>query len=193
MPILTQQAFRYELAPTAAQEEFLTSCAGASRFWFNQGLALVKARLDERATGLAVSVPWSYKSLCSEIEMERRAELAPWQDEATPVPTLTLEDYEGALIGVADLAPYSRQAQQLLSRLLPSFYWSLPLYTSASGMPYYDLLQDFVASARGEVDPASAQVCATALRTLLAGYPSAVGAHALAAWTAALGAAGLRS
>ena len=80
MPNLTQQAFRFELAPTAAQEEFLTSCAGASRFWFNQGLALVKARLDERATGLDVSVPWSYKSLCSVIEKEHRAELAPWQD-----------------------------------------------------------------------------------------------------------------
>ena len=78
---LTQQAFRYELALAAAQEEFLTSCAGASRFWFNQGLALVKARLDERAAGLDVSVPWSYKSLCSEIERERRAELAPWQGE----------------------------------------------------------------------------------------------------------------
>ena len=81
MAILAQQAFRYELAPTAAQEEFLASCAGASRFWFNQGLALVKARLDERTAGLDVSVPWSYKSLCSVIEKERRAELAPWQGE----------------------------------------------------------------------------------------------------------------
>jgi len=109
----------------------------------------------------------------------------------TPTPTLTLEDYEGALIGVADLAPYSQQAQQLLSTLLPSFYWSLPLYTSASGMPYYDLFQDFVAGARGEIDPASAQTCAAALRTLLAGYPSPAGARALASWTAALGALGL--
>jgi Helix-turn-helix domain len=33
---LTQQAFRIALAPTRAQEEFLSSCAGASRFWFNQ-------------------------------------------------------------------------------------------------------------------------------------------------------------
>jgi putative transposase len=63
------------------QEEFLASCAGASRFWFNQGLALVKQRLDERDAGLDVSLPWSYKSLCAEIEKERRAELAPWQGE----------------------------------------------------------------------------------------------------------------
>ena len=79
MPNLIQQAFRYELAPTAVQEEFLASCAGASRFWFNQGLALVKARLDERTAGLDVAVPWFYKALCSVIEKERRAELAPWQ------------------------------------------------------------------------------------------------------------------
>jgi transposase len=78
---LTQQAFRYELAPTAAQEAFLASCVGASRFWFNQGLVLVKARLEERSFGHDVTVPWSYKSLCSEIEKERRAALAPWQGE----------------------------------------------------------------------------------------------------------------
>ena len=57
------------------------SCAGASRFWFNQGLALVKTRLDERAAGRDVAIPWSYKALCSEIEKSRRAELAPWQAE----------------------------------------------------------------------------------------------------------------
>jgi putative transposase len=77
----TQQAFRYELAPTAAQEEFLMSCAGASRFWFNHGLALVKARLDERASGRDAFVPWSYRSLCSEIRKEHRAELALWQGD----------------------------------------------------------------------------------------------------------------
>ena len=52
VPNFTQQAFRYELAPTTAQAAFLASCTGASRFWFNQGLALVKARLDERAEGM---------------------------------------------------------------------------------------------------------------------------------------------
>ena len=109
----------------------------------------------------------------------------------TPTPTLTLEDYEGALIGVADLAPYSQQAQRLLSTLLPSFYWSLPLYTSPSGMPYYDLFQHFAGGARGEIDPTSAQTCAAALRTLLAGYPSPAAAGALATWTAALNALGL--
>jgi transposase len=81
VPNLTEQAFRFKLAPTTAQDEFLSSCAGASRFWFNQGLALVKARLDERSSGQHVVVPWSYEALCSEIEKRRRAELAPWQSE----------------------------------------------------------------------------------------------------------------
>jgi hypothetical protein len=41
-PAVIQQAFRFALAPTTVQAEFLEACCGASRFWFNQGLALVK-------------------------------------------------------------------------------------------------------------------------------------------------------
>ena len=76
-----KQAYRFALTPNAVQQEFLGSCVGASRFWFNQGLALVKGRLDLRAAGEEVSVPWSYKALCSELDREWRAELAPWQGE----------------------------------------------------------------------------------------------------------------
>jgi putative transposase len=63
------------------QEEFLRSCVAASRFWFNHGLALVKERLDRRARGEAVSVPWSYHALCSELDLAWRAAVAPWQRE----------------------------------------------------------------------------------------------------------------
>jgi hypothetical protein len=109
----------------------------------------------------------------------------------TSTPSPTLEDYESALIGVADLAAYSEQAQALLSTLLPSFYWSLALYTSPTGMPYDDLAQDFAPMAAGDIDPTSAQSCAAALSALLAGYPSTSGASALAAWTIALKTLGL--
>jgi putative transposase len=51
-----QQAYRFALDLTVEQEHFLTACAGASRFWFNQGLALVKQRLDERQAGGVVDV-----------------------------------------------------------------------------------------------------------------------------------------
>jgi putative transposase len=77
-----EQAYRFALAPTAEQEEFLSACAGASRFWFNQGLALVKQRLDERASGVDVDVPWSYKALCVAFRGDTvKDELAPWRDE----------------------------------------------------------------------------------------------------------------
>ena len=103
----------------------------------------------------------------------------------TATPTLTLEDYELALIGVADLAPHSTEAQTMLSGLMANFYWSLALYTSPSGRPYYDLSEHF-ARTRGATDVTSARFCLWGLRTLLAGYRSPRGETALATWTAAL-------
>jgi putative transposase len=77
-----EQAYRFALAPTAEQEAFLDACAGASRFWFNQGLALVKGRLDQRAVHEDVDVPWSYKSLCVAFRGDAiKDELAPWRSE----------------------------------------------------------------------------------------------------------------
>jgi putative transposase len=77
-----QQAFRFALDPTVEQEQFLAGCAGASRFWFNQGLALVKRRLGERAAGAGVDVPWSYMGLCVAFRGEAiKDELAPWRGE----------------------------------------------------------------------------------------------------------------
>jgi putative transposase len=78
---LIRQSYRFELAPTAKQASLLGSFAGASRFWFNQGLALVKERLDRRAAGdRTVDVPWSYKSLCSVIA-PLKDEICPWRRE----------------------------------------------------------------------------------------------------------------
>jgi transposase len=74
------QAYRFVLAPTEAQELFLTSCVGASRFWFNHGLALVKNRLNRRALGEDVRVPWSYKALCSEFA-PLKDQVCPWRAE----------------------------------------------------------------------------------------------------------------
>ena len=81
-PRVIQQAYRFALAPTPEQERFLDGCAGASRFWFNQGLALVKERLDQRAAGQDVDIPWSYKSLCVAFRGDAvKDELAPWRGE----------------------------------------------------------------------------------------------------------------
>jgi putative transposase len=77
---LIRQAYRFALDPSLEQEALLGSFAGASRFWFNQGLALVKERLDARARGEDVRVPWSYKQLCSEFRGDAiKDELAPWR------------------------------------------------------------------------------------------------------------------
>jgi putative transposase len=79
---LVRQAYRFALDPTAAQAELLGSFVGASRFWFNAGLALVKERLEARERGEEVSVPWSYHQLCSEFKGDDvKDELAPWRRE----------------------------------------------------------------------------------------------------------------
>jgi putative transposase len=79
-PQLIRQGYRFALAPTAEQEVFLCSCAGASRFWFNQGLALVRDRMDQRRAGHDVRVPWSYKRLCSELAA-LKDDLCPWRGD----------------------------------------------------------------------------------------------------------------
>jgi putative transposase len=77
-----RQAYRFALDPADGQEELLGSFTGASRFWFNTGLALVKERLDQRAAGEDVRVPWSYKALCSEFKGAAvKDELAPWRSQ----------------------------------------------------------------------------------------------------------------
>ena len=77
-----RQAYRFALDPTARQAALLSSFTGASRFWFNAGLALVKQRLDARARGEDVRVPWSYHQLCSEFKGDAiKNRLAPWRHE----------------------------------------------------------------------------------------------------------------
>jgi putative transposase len=79
---LIRQAYRFALDPTVEQEALLASFAGASRFWFNQGLALVKERLGARERGEDVQVPWSYRALCSAFKGDAiKDELAPWRHE----------------------------------------------------------------------------------------------------------------
>jgi putative transposase len=78
---LIRQAYRFELAPTPAQEELLGSFTGASRFFFNWGLRLVKTRLALRTQlGPSIAVPWSYKELCSEFA-KVKDEVAPWRGQ----------------------------------------------------------------------------------------------------------------
>jgi putative transposase len=80
-PRLIEEAYRFALAPTPEQGRFLDGCCGASRFFYNWGLALVETRLRlRRAYGPSVAVPWSYKQLCSEFA-KVKDEIAPWRSE----------------------------------------------------------------------------------------------------------------
>ena len=81
-PVVIQQGYRFALAPTPSQNDFLEACAGASRFWFNQGLTLVRERLQQRAAGIEVDLPWSYHGLCVAFRGDAiKDELAPWRKE----------------------------------------------------------------------------------------------------------------
>jgi putative transposase len=74
------QAYRFALDPTPAQRGALASHCGAARFAFNWGVALVKARLDARATDPGVNVPWTLPSLRKEWN-QAKCEVAPWWAE----------------------------------------------------------------------------------------------------------------
>jgi len=76
-----EQSYRFALDVRPAQEAVLDSWLGASRYWFNRALSEVKDRLDRRAAGQDVNVPWSYRALCSELDAPWRNERAPWQTQ----------------------------------------------------------------------------------------------------------------
>jgi putative transposase len=88
------QAYRFALDPTPRQERGLASHAGAARFAFNWGLALVKQRLDARAAGENVQVPWTLPALRREWN-RAKDEVAPWW------PDNSKEAYSSGLEGLA--------------------------------------------------------------------------------------------
>lgn len=90
----TLQAFRFALDPSPRVERALASHVGARRFAFNWGLALVKARLDARARGEAVAVPWTLPALRREWN-RAKATVAPWWRENSK------EAYAAGLEGLA--------------------------------------------------------------------------------------------
>lgn len=78
--MIVHQAYRFALDPTPRQQRALACHAGAARFAYNWGLALVKQRLDEGATGQDVEVPWTLAALRREWN-RAKAEVAPWWAE----------------------------------------------------------------------------------------------------------------
>jgi transposase len=78
--VIVHQAYRFALDPTPRQQGALASHVGGARFAYNWGLELVKRRLDERAAGHDVEVPWSLPALRREWN-RAKAGVAPWWAE----------------------------------------------------------------------------------------------------------------
>jgi hypothetical protein len=57
----------------------------------------------------------------------------------TAQPSLTLEDFQLAILGLYDLAPYDDAARRLWRRGMGSLVWALPLYEDAKQLPQWDL------------------------------------------------------
>lgn len=88
------QAYRFALDPTPTQLRKICSHAGAARFAYNFGLALVKERLEQRKEGQDVKVPWNLYALRREWNRQKD-EVAPWWQENSK---------EAANSGLASLA-----------------------------------------------------------------------------------------
>ncbi|WPD18938.1 IS607 family element RNA-guided endonuclease TnpB [Thermaerobacter composti] len=88
------QAYRFALDPTPRQQRALASHVGARRFAFNWGLALVKERLEARARGEDVEVPWTLPDLRREWNRQKHL-IAPWWRENSK------EAYSSGLNGLA--------------------------------------------------------------------------------------------
>jgi putative transposase len=68
--------FRFCLDPTVAQHQVLARHAGASRFAFNQCLAMVKTALTRRKTDPSVEVPWTGFDLINTFNAWKKTEAA---------------------------------------------------------------------------------------------------------------------
>jgi putative transposase len=103
------QAYRFALDPTPRQQGRLASHAGAARFAFNWGLELVKRRLDERAAGGQVEVPWTLAALRREWN-RAKDQVAPWWADNSK------EAYSSGLDGLARALKNFADAKQAAAR-----------------------------------------------------------------------------
>jgi putative transposase len=74
------QAYQFALDPTPRKQGSLASHTGAARFAYNWGLELVTTRLDQRAAGQDVQVPWTLPELRREWNRAKH-DVAPWWAE----------------------------------------------------------------------------------------------------------------
>jgi putative transposase len=96
------QAYRFALDPTPRQMRALASHVGAARFAFNWGLAFVKNRLDQRASGSVVDVPWTLPALRREWNRTKHMVAPWWADNSKEAYSSGLDALARALANWAD-------------------------------------------------------------------------------------------
>jgi putative transposase len=74
------QAYQFALDATPHQQGSLASHTGAARFTYNWGLELVTSRIEQRAAGEDVQVPWTLAELRREWNRVKD-DVAPWWAE----------------------------------------------------------------------------------------------------------------
>jgi IS605 OrfB family transposase len=116
-PELIQRAYKYPLDLKTNQVEFLLRCTGTSRYWYNQGLGLLKQRLVEKANGEDVRVPWSYQDYCAEFKGDEiKDKICPWRKE------VVIGSYQAGLMNLsAALNQYSKGRNTGRSTGFPKF------------------------------------------------------------------------
>jgi putative transposase len=77
---MVTQGYQFALDPTPRKQGSLASHTGAALFAYNWGLELVTSRLDQRAAGQDVQVPWTLAELRREWNRTKH-EVAPWWAE----------------------------------------------------------------------------------------------------------------
>ena len=118
--MLITQAYRFALDPTSAQGRALASHAGAARFAYNWGLALVKDRLGRRARvrraalveqlpdreverlARSVEVPWTLAALRREWNLAKPVVAPWWQENGKEAASSGLAHLAAALKGFSD-------------------------------------------------------------------------------------------
>ncbi len=88
------QAYRFALDPSPRQQRALASATGGARYSYNWGLRLVKKRLDARAAGQDVQVPWTLAALRREWNQAKEQDAPWWRDNSK-------EAYSSGLDGLA--------------------------------------------------------------------------------------------
>jgi putative transposase len=112
-PAAVHQAYRFALDPTPRQQRTLASAVGGSRFAYNWGLELVKRRLDERAAGREVQVPWTLPALRREWNRAKHQAAPWWADNSKEAYSSGLDGLARALKNFTDSRNGHRKGRQI--------------------------------------------------------------------------------